>query len=830
MSLKYSEVKKILILCAFIANLIPAVAQCDEGEIFVEIQIIPDDWPEEISWEITDADGILYASGESQGDTLCLPGDICATFTIFDSYGDGIINQGGYWVYVDNQIVAEGADYDFVESVVIECPPGQSCITPLDITEGSHTAPEADTWYLFTPEQDGMYLVSTCDLADCDTRIWIYNYCEPSNFDDSNEGTINFDDNDGGCDDLAVINALLVSDISYLIRIGDTNGECIGSIDWSLIFNGQPSGCTDQAACNFQPLAVIDDGSCVYPGDPDCNGPDLTVDQAEIESSMFFDIQIMEEGDCYISEGCVSGYGSRDVLKFGTWIKNIGDIDYYIGPGADAYEGQFEYDECHNHWHYEGWAEYLLFEDDYNLIPIGFKNGFCVMDVLCPDGGTAQFDCSNMGITPGCGDLYHTGLDCQWVDLTDVPDGYYTLVVRVNWDQTPDALGNEEITFDNNWAQVCINITRDTDGDGFLNIEDDDIDGDGIPNSEDDDIDNDGQLNDFDNNERITFEIIEDCPIYVDCMGEDFGTAVVDCNGDCNGIALVGDLNGNGEQEIQDATTYVSEILGDDIEVSGCTDLNSDGQITVTDAAMMAQCQSYNIAHEHPDSSGFHDKCDLPSLEIINPYDSVWFTLEDVNWNQNSIDIHIRNPYNKVVGYQLEFSGIEIIQAVSLVDSEDYPIIPKFALGGNEVIGLSYEDSSIFKSPEYHPLLRLYFIYPESEVCLSSVIDVVNENYHNTVNYIENGCVSQVGIVESLGELGTSITPNPWTESTTLHFENPGRTEHNLAIYNLAGMKLREYSQLRSSSLEILRGDLSAGFYLYRLFGENNSKGAFVIR
>ena len=116
--------KKILILCAFLASFIPTVAQCDEGEIFVEIQIIPDDWPEEISWEITDADGILYASGEAQGDTLCLPGDICATFTIFDSYGDGIINQGGYWVYVDNQIVAEGADYDFVESVVIECPPG----------------------------------------------------------------------------------------------------------------------------------------------------------------------------------------------------------------------------------------------------------------------------------------------------------------------------------------------------------------------------------------------------------------------------------------------------------------------------------------------------------------------------------------------------------------------------------------------------------------------------------------------------------------------------------------------------------------------------------
>ena len=33
-------------------------------------------------------------------------------------------------------------------------------------------------------------------------------------------------------------------------------------------------GCTDPLACNFDPEATEDDGSCMYPGDPDCTGED----------------------------------------------------------------------------------------------------------------------------------------------------------------------------------------------------------------------------------------------------------------------------------------------------------------------------------------------------------------------------------------------------------------------------------------------------------------------------------------------------------------------------------------------------------------------------
>ena len=65
-----------------------------------------------------------------------------------------------------------------------------------------------------------------------------------------------------------------------------------------------------------------------------------------------------------------------------------------------------------------------------------------------------------MGISAGCGDIYSSGLSCQWIDVTDVPDGQYRLVVRVNWDYAPDALGHYETNTDNNWGVVCIEIDR----------------------------------------------------------------------------------------------------------------------------------------------------------------------------------------------------------------------------------------------------------------------------------------------------------------------------------------------------------------------------------
>ena len=190
--------------------------------------------------------------------------------------------------------------------------------------------------------------------------------------------------------------------------------------------------------------------------------PDLIVVESALHNSL--QVQSLNSNDqCYLNEGCVNGLGQRDIIRFTTHIKNIGNQDFYVGspPGNPALENDvWEYDECHGHWHYEGYAEYKLFDENNSEIPIGFKNGFCLIDVECSGGGSFTYTCSNQGISAGCGDIYSSGLDCQWIDITDVPSGRYKLVLRVNWDQDPDANGNFESSYTNNSGEVCFDLMR----------------------------------------------------------------------------------------------------------------------------------------------------------------------------------------------------------------------------------------------------------------------------------------------------------------------------------------------------------------------------------
>lgn len=280
----------------------------------------------------------------------------------------------------------------------------------------------------------------------------------------------------------------------------------------------------------------------------------------------------------------------------------------------------------------------------------------------------------------------------------------------------------------------------------------------------------------------------------------------------------MGDLDANGAQEFADAVAYVEHILGDDIEALPCTDVDQDDEITVTDAAHLALCQHFNELHQHPDSSGFHDKCNFPVNHIVNPYDTVHFTIGAVNWGQQYMDIHVHNPNNRIVGYQFSMSGMTISSAVSLADPIEYSITPSFTPGGVEVIGLSYDDMSFPKHYEFAPLVRLYWASMGDEVCIDFITDVVNDDYHNTLNVIEEGCVTASGVSESLDAEAPMLYPNPMTDQATLRFSNPTRSAMDLTITDPTGRVV--YTARPTGTLHTIdRGSLPAGTYIYTLVG-----------
>ena len=116
----YKKIIAFLFITAFSGLFANIFAQCPAEQKEVVISIIPDQYPQEISWTLT-SDATIIASGTSTGTTLCVDPDVCLTFRIMDSAGDGICCQygtGSYTVTLDGTVVASGGNYTNEQSTL----------------------------------------------------------------------------------------------------------------------------------------------------------------------------------------------------------------------------------------------------------------------------------------------------------------------------------------------------------------------------------------------------------------------------------------------------------------------------------------------------------------------------------------------------------------------------------------------------------------------------------------------------------------------------------------------------------------------------------------
>lgn len=176
--------------------------------------------------------------------------------------------------------------------------------------------------------------------------------------------------------------------------------------------------------------------SAFLPAAPKPSGkPDLSIDEARIDTSLYFETLEFAADDCAILEGCVNGSGLRDLMRFDVAIRNMGTADLVIGKPSRHPEW-FTYSACHGHYHFNGFVEYELFDLQNGFVVAGRKQAFCLEDYeRIPGyvgGGRGKFTCSNQGITVGWQDVYRAALDCQWLDVTVVSPGDYVLRVTVD--------------------------------------------------------------------------------------------------------------------------------------------------------------------------------------------------------------------------------------------------------------------------------------------------------------------------------------------------------------------------------------------------------------
>ncbi|KAM3620526.1 uncharacterized protein V6R79_025015 [Siganus canaliculatus] len=191
--------------------------------------------------------------------------------------------------------------------------------------------------------------------------------------------------------------------------------------------------------------------------------PDLVPDPYYIQAASYIQRVQMYALRCAAEENClsrsayhpsVSDLDYRVLLRFPQRVKNQGTADFL--PVKPRHE--WEWHSCHQHYHsMEAFSNYdLLDVSTGQKVAEGHKASFCLEDTSCDPGTRRRFACTvhTQGLSPGCYDTYHANIDCQWIDITDVPPGNYVLKVTVNPSQLV-----QESDFSNNEVLCDIRYT-----------------------------------------------------------------------------------------------------------------------------------------------------------------------------------------------------------------------------------------------------------------------------------------------------------------------------------------------------------------------------------
>lgn len=105
----------------------PPGSSCGNSAGLLELILRTDDYPSETSWELVDnnsdwlsTSGVGYFETRTYAKFFCLPKSGSYTFSIYDSYGDGICcaaGFGGYSIKYNGVIVGDGGDFEFSEHI-----------------------------------------------------------------------------------------------------------------------------------------------------------------------------------------------------------------------------------------------------------------------------------------------------------------------------------------------------------------------------------------------------------------------------------------------------------------------------------------------------------------------------------------------------------------------------------------------------------------------------------------------------------------------------------------------------------------------------------------
>ena len=296
--------------------------------------------------------------------------------------------------------------------------------------------------YQWRPSTSGVAMIGTCGTAtNFDSVVYLRNASctgtQVSCNDDAPCAT------SGTSDQGSRITPTVTAGTTYYIVVDGYNGA---RGNYSLTVQ-PPAACGNGVregaeACDGADSSACTTGQCTAQCAcvPPASGlPDL---RAEIVDWRFDRGTSVAQGD--VTEGCAEALSGIDLLRFGVRVRNAGTAPLYLGdpgcpncvtnPLGTCTNPSFQCSPAagHNHPHYSNYARYELLDQSSQAVVVGHKQGFCLTDSECSSSTPRYQSCYDQGISAGCADVYDSGLGCQYLDITGVPSGNYTLRVTVD--------------------------------------------------------------------------------------------------------------------------------------------------------------------------------------------------------------------------------------------------------------------------------------------------------------------------------------------------------------------------------------------------------------
>ncbi len=163
---------------------------------------------------------------------------------------------------------------------------------------------------------------------------------------------------------------------------------------------------------------------------------DLGIDRAALVASLEILERQFRALDCAVAEGAVAGSGTRRLLLFSLAVINHGAGDVVLGdplaPEPPLVPADFVMSPCQDAFLLAGAARYEL-RDSCGTVVSAHDRGLLLRDSVAYGGGPSQgYDEALHGLSAGWGSVTDKTVEGQWVDITGVPPGNYSLFVTVN--------------------------------------------------------------------------------------------------------------------------------------------------------------------------------------------------------------------------------------------------------------------------------------------------------------------------------------------------------------------------------------------------------------